>query len=286
MKHMRATIGLLMGLLPGACYSESIFATAGPIAESERIILFDSVAIMLAIVVPTLLAIAGFAWWFRAGNTRAVHLPKWSYSGQVELLVWSVPALVVMFLGGIAWIGAHDVDPAKPLDSKIAPLEVEIVSLDWRWLFIYPQQHIASINRLVAPVGVPIHARITSASVMNVFFIPRIASEIYGMNGMATEMNFAADKAGTYPGLSAHFSGDGFSDMAFNFDAVSPAQFSAWIAKAHTSGTPLDDTAYRKLLPQSHDTTATTYRDVRPGLFDAIVMQTLPPGAGPEAGSH
>lgn len=264
----------------------SIFATAGPIAESERIILLDSLAIMLAIVVPTLLAILGFAWWFRAGNQRALRLPKWAYSGQVELLVWSVPALVVMFLGGIAWIGAHEVDPAKPLDSKVKPLEVEIVSLDWRWLFIYPEQHIASMNRLVAPVGVPIHARITSASVMNVFFIPRIASEIYGMNGMATQLNFAADKAGSYPGLSAHFSGDGFSDMRFSFDAVSQVQYDAWVKKAQSSGTTLDEAAYRKLLPQSHDTTAYTYRDVHAGLFDAIVMQQLPPGDGPEVGSE
>jgi cytochrome o ubiquinol oxidase subunit 2 len=263
----------------------SIFATAGPIAESERLILLDSLAIMLAIVVPTLLAIIGFAWWFRAGNSRAVHLPKWAYSGQVELLVWSVPALVVMFLGGIAWIGSHEVDPAKPLASKVKPLEVEVVSLDWRWLFIYPELHIASINRLVAPVDVPIHARITSASVMNVFFIPRIASEIYGMNGMATQLNFEADKAGSYPGLSAHFSGDGFADMRFSFDAVPQAQFDAWIKRAQASGVKLDDAAYRKLLPQSHDTAAYTYRDVRPGLFDAIVMQQLPPGAGPTTGA-
>ena len=277
--------GLIGLLLPNIAYSKSILASGGPVAESERIILLDSVAIMLAIIIPTLIAIIGVVWWFRDGNKRARRLPDWAYSGQVELLVWSVPALVVMFLGGIAWIGSHEVDPAKPLDSKVTPLEVEVVSLDWRWLFIYPQQHVASINRLVAPVGTPIHARITSATVMNVFFIPRIASEIYTMNGMATQMNFEADKAGTYPGLSAHFSGDGFSDMAFNFDAVSSAQFSDWVKTAHASGPMLDEKAYRGLLKQSHDTRSYTYRGVQQGLFDAVVQQALPPGDGPQLGS-
>ena len=268
-------------LLPMAAYAESIFATAGPIAEGERLILVDAVAIMLAIVVPTLLAIGGFVWWFRAGNTRAVHKPKWAYSGQIELLVWSIPALTVMFLGGIAWIGAHELDPAKPIDSPIKPLEVEVVSLDWRWLFIYPAQHVASINRMVVPTGVPVHTRITSATVMNVFFVPRIASEIYAMNGMATQLNLQADKPGNYPGLSAQLSGDGFSDMAFTLDAVTPAAFDAWVKAVSAAGPTLDEKAYRALLPQSHDKKSTTYRHVTPGLFDAVVDQTLPPGDGP-----
>ena len=264
----------------------TIFDTAGPVAQGERIILLDSVAIMLAIVIPTLLAIGGFVWWFRAGNARAKYLPKWAYSGQLELMVWSVPALVVMFLGGIAWIGSHELDPAKPLAGNMKPLEVEIVSLDWRWLFIYPEEHIASINHLVLPLGRPVHARLTSATVMNVFFIPRVASEIYTMNGMATQLNLEADKAGTYHGISAHFSGDGFSDMNFNVDAVSPAEFTNWQKTAAAKGPMLDEHAYRALLKQSHDSTAFTYRDVKTGLFDAIVMQQLPPGDGPETGSN
>ena len=273
-------------LLPMTGWSATIFDTAGPVAEGERIILLDSVAIMLAVIIPTMLAIGAFAWWFRAGNTKAKYLPRWAYSGQLELMVWSVPALVVMFLGGIAWIGSHELDPAKPLASTLPPLEVEVVSLDWRWLFIYPQQHIASINHLVLPLGQPVHLRLTSATVMNVFFIPRVASEIYTMNGMATQLNLQVDKPGTYQGISAHYSGDGFSDMHFDVDAVTPAKFANWQKNAAGHGAALDAANYRTLLKQSHDTATVTYHSVEPGLFDAIVAQTLPPGDGSQLGSN
>jgi cytochrome o ubiquinol oxidase subunit 2 len=263
---------------------ESILSPAGPIADSERVILLDSLAIMLAIGIPTILATLAFVWWFRASNTRARHLPDWSYSGKLELIVWSIPALVVLFLGGIAWIGSHNLDPARQLDSHVKPLEVQVVSLDWRWLFIYPEQHIASINRLVAPVGVPLHLRITSATVFNVFFVPRIASEIYAMNGMATQLYLQADKPGIYPGLSAHFSGDGFSDMAFDLDAMPAADFASWVTSAQANGPALDEAAYRGLLKQSRDRKSYTYRTVQPGLFDSIVEQKLPPGDGPQTG--
>lgn len=262
---------------------EGILAAAGPIADAERIILLDSVAIMLAIVVPTILVTLAFAWWFRASNARARYLPDWSYSGQLELLVWSVPTLVVLFLGGIAWVGSHDLDPAHPLNSSVKPLEVQVVALDWKWLFIYPQQGIASVNSLTVPAGVPLHLRLTSATVFNVFFVPQIGSEIYAMNGMATQLNLEAAKPGVYHGLSAHFSGDGFSGMAFDMQAVSPAQFSAWAAKARAYGPALDDASYRGLLKQSQDMKPYTYRTVQTGLFDDILSLKLPPGDGPES---
>ena len=126
---------LVIPILLAGC-SSGVLDPAGPVAAGERIILFNSLAIMLAIVVPTILGTLAFAWWFRAGNTRARYLPDWSYSGRVELLVWSVPALVVIFLAGVAWIGAHDLDPGKPLYSKTPPLNVQVVALDWKWLFI------------------------------------------------------------------------------------------------------------------------------------------------------
>jgi cytochrome o ubiquinol oxidase subunit 2 len=271
-------------VLLGGC-KDSILASGGPVAEAERIILLDSLAIMLAIVIPTILVTLAFAWWFRASNKRALHLPDWSYSGKLELLVWSIPALVVLFLGGIAWISSHELDPARPLRGAIKPLEIEVVSLDWKWLFIYPAQNSASINRLVVPVGVPLHLRITSATVMNVFFVPRLGSEIYAMNGMTTQLNLKADKAGVYPGLSAQFSGDGFSGMAFDVQAVPPAQFADWVAQTHAKGLVLDDKAYRDLLKQSSSIAPYSYKSVEPGLFDAIVMQKLPPGDGPGTSS-
>ena len=170
---------------------------------------------MLAIVVPTIAATFAFAWWFRASNTRATYLPDWEYSGRIELIVWAIPLLVIMLLGGVAWIGSHDLDPAKPLASNTPPLEVQVVSLDWKWLFIYPDQHIASVNQLVVPAGTPIHFSLTSASVMNAFFVPQLGSMIYTMNGMTTQLYLQADAPGTFLGLSSHFSGDGFSGHAF-----------------------------------------------------------------------
>jgi cytochrome o ubiquinol oxidase subunit II len=259
----------------------AVLSPAGPIGEAERTILLDALTIMLAIVIPTLLAILAFAWWFRASNTRARYLPTWAYSGRVELIVWSIPALVVFFLGGVAWIGSHQLDPARPLDSKAKPLEVQVVSLDWKWLFIYPEQGVGSINRLVVPAGVPLHFQITSASVFNVFFVPRLGSEIYSMYGMTTQLNLQADRPGIYPGLSAHFSGDGFSDMSFDVQAVTPEQFSAWASVVSTSGPALDDAAYHGLLKQSQNVSPYTYRAVQHGLFDDIVLQKLPPGEGP-----
>jgi len=254
-----------------------ILAPAGSVAEAEGTIMLDSLMIMLAIVIPTIIATLGFAWWFRASNKNARYLPEWSYSGQLELLVWSIPALVVLFLGGIAWLGSHNLDPARPLQSAIKPLEVQVVSLDWKWLFIYPNQQIASINRLVVPVGVPLHFRITSASVLNVFFVPRIGSQIYAMNGMATQLNLQADKEGIYPGLSGHFSGDGFSGMAFAMEVLAPAAFTQWVGQAKASGSVLDEAAYYELLKQSQDVKPYTYRFVRAGLFDDILTLKLPP---------
>ena len=243
--------------------------------------MLDAVAIMLAIVVPTILCTLAFAWWYRATNRRALYSPQWAYSGRLELLVWSIPALVIVFLGGIAWIGSHDLDPAKPLGSRREPLEVQVVALDWKWLFIYPEQHIASVNRLVAPVGVPVHFRLTSASVMNVFFVPQLGSEIYAMYGMTTELNLLADRAGSFHGLAAQINGDGFSDMNFQTQAVSPGEFSQWIATAQAQGPALDEAAYGALLQQSSNLEPYTYRAVAPNLFHAIVSQQLPPGEGP-----
>jgi cytochrome o ubiquinol oxidase subunit II len=276
---------VLVALTLGGCQM-AVLSPAGPIGEADRTILFDALAIMLAIVVPTILATLAFAWWYRASNTRARRLPNWSYSGRVELIVWSIPALVVFFLGGIAWIGSHLLDPARPLASRTKPLEIQVVSLDWKWLFIYPEQGVASVNDLVAPAGVPLHFQITSASVFNVFFVPRLGSEIYSMYGMTTELNLQADRPGIYHGLSAHFSGDGFSDMAFDLHAVTPEQFSAWATATSAAGPVLDEPAYRNLLMQTQNVKPFTYRAVEHDLYRDIVSQRLPPGDGPTPGEN
>lgn len=279
---LRAGGGAVMAGCLGGCHY-AVLSPAGPVAAGDRMIMLDSLAIMLVIVVPTILATLAVAWWFRARNRKARFRPQFVYSGRLELIVWSIPALVVFFLGGVAWISAHRLDPAKPLPSRVPPLEVQVVSLDWKWLFIYPNQSVASVNRLVVPAGVPFHLRLTSASVFNVFFVPRLGSEIYTMYGMTTQLNLEADEPGVYFGLSAHFSGNGFPGMAFDIHAVPPGKFASWVAKARSAGPVLDETSYGSLLRQSEDVKPYTYRAVETGLFDAIERGELPPGSGPSA---
>jgi cytochrome o ubiquinol oxidase subunit II len=280
LRRLRNSLAALLGasLLDGC---GGVLDPAGPIGSAERTILFNALAIMLAIVIPTILVTLTFAWWYRASNTRARYLPRWSYSGRLELIVWSIPALAVFFLGGIAWIASHELDPAHPLPGNTRPVEIEVVSLDWKWLFIYPQQGLASVNRLVVPTGVPLHLRLTSATVLNVFWVPRLGSEIYTMNGMTAQLYLQADAAGVYPGLSGQFSGDGFSDMRFEVQAVSAGDFTDWVADTRGHGPSLDDAAYRVLLRQSQNVKPYTYGAVEPGLFEDITMQRLPPGEGP-----
>ena len=262
----------------------NILDPQGPIGVAEKTILIDSVAIMLAIVVPTIVAIFAFAFWFRASNTRARHRPDWAYSGQIELVVWSIPALTVILLGGVAWIGAHELDPARAIAGQEKPLRIQAVSLDWKWLFIYPDQNVASINTLTVPAGVPLQFELTSASVMNAFFIPQFGSMIYTMNGMTSRLNLQADKAGTYQGLSAHFSGDGFSDMHFDVRVVPPEQFSKWAQDASSAGKPLDAGSYQQVAKPSAKNPAVIYRLADPDLFQSIATQKLPPSAGGQSG--
>ena len=246
----------------------------GPVGAAEKLIILNSLGIMLAIVVPTILATFGVAWWFRSSNTRAHYRPDWEYSGRIELVVWAIPAMVVILLGGISWVGSHDLDPKKPLSPTAKPIEIQVVSLDWKWLFIYPGQGIASVNRLVVPAGVPVHFELTSATVMNSFFVPQLGSQIYAMTGMTTQLNLQADKPGSYFGLSAQFSGDGFSGMHFSYEAVGQSQFEDWLAKAKSQGPTLDLTGYTRLAQQSANVAPYTYRDVTQDLFAMILQLT------------
>ena len=259
----------------------AVLDPAGPIAQAERSILFDSLLIMLAIIGPTIAATLAFAWWFRASNPRALRLPEFAYSGRIELVTWAIPMLTITLLGGVAWVGSHELDPAVPLESKAPALEVQVVSLDWKWLFIYPDQHVASVNQLMIPAGRPVHFQLTSASVMDSFFIPQLGSMIYTMNGMASDLNLQADQPGTYWGLSTHLSGDGFSDMHFGVRALDKAGFDAWIDAARNTGPALDAGRYAQLAKQSVKDPPSTFSSVDPKLFQKIVTQELAPGPGP-----
>jgi cytochrome o ubiquinol oxidase subunit 2 len=253
----------------------------GPVTANEMVILIDASLVMLAIILPTILAIIAFSWWFRASNARATYRPDFIYSGKIELVVWSIPVMVILLLGGVSWIGSHRLDPATPLKSSIPPLEVEVVSLDWKWLFLYPDQGIASVNMLVVPAGTPIHFKLTSGSVLSAFFVPQLGSMIYTMNGMTTQLNLMADRPGVFRGLSSHYNGDGFSGMHFILSAVSASQFAEWVAHVRLAGPVLDAVNYRGLSEQSLNVTPFSFRSAEVGLFQQIVMQTLPPGPGP-----
>src|SRR6476661_430876 len=262
-------------LLASGC-SRGILDPAGPVGSAEKQILINSTAIMLAIIIPTMIATVGFAWWFRRGNAKATYRPDWEYSGAIEMVVWAIPLLTIMLLGGIAWIGSHDLEPSKPLKSAAVPLKVEVVSLDWKWLFIYPDQGIATVNQLVVPAGTPVSFRLTSATVWNVFWVPQMGTMIYTMPRMTTRLNLKADRPGVYDGISSHFSGDGFSGMQFKVQALPEDQFAMWAQGSRGQGPALDGAAYAELSRPSSYVKPMTYGSVAPNLYDAIVANTGP----------
>ncbi|MGJ4943695.1 cytochrome ubiquinol oxidase subunit II [Bradyrhizobium sp. HKCCYLS1011] len=260
----------------------NIFDPQGPVAAAEKTLLIDSVAIMLAIIIPTIIAILIFAFWYRASNTRAERLPNFAYSGRIEMVVWSIPALTIILLGGVAWIGSHQLDPGNPVPGTGAPIRIQVVSLDWKWLFLYPDQRIATVNHLTVPVGSPLHLELTSGSVMTAFFIPQLGSMIYTMNGMVTRLDLRADEAGTFKGLASQFSGDGFPEMMFDTHVVSQVAFGDWAQSAAKSTDVLDETAYKTLAEQSIEKTPKTYRLDDPELFGKIATQKIAPAPGPQ----
>ena len=276
----RIAVASALVLLGSAC-NRGILDPVGPVAAQEKQILINSTAIMLAIIIPTMIATVAFAWWFRRGNSKATYRPDWEYSGAIEMVVWAIPALTVMLLGGIAWIGSHDLEPSKPLASKVAPLKVDVVSLDWKWLFIYPDQGIATVNQLVVPAGTPVSFRLTSATVWNVFWVPQMGTMIYTMPRMATRLNLQADRQGSFNGLSGHFSGDGFPGMQFQVQSLPPDQFAMWAQGARGSGLKLDGAGYAELSKPSSYVKPMTYGAVAPALFDAIVANRAPPNPVP-----
>src|SRR5216684_2370280 len=257
-----------------SCQQTGILDPQGPIASQERLLLINSTAIMLVVVVPVILATLGFAWWYRASNVRASRSLDRAYEGRIEFVVWSIPTLIVILLGGVIWIGSHQLDPRAPIPANAEPLRVDVVALDWKWLFIYPDQGIAAVNQLVIPAGTPVRFRLTSATVMNSFFIPQLGSQIYTMGGMTTHLNLLADQPGEYPGFSANFSGDGFAEMRFIAKVVPAGDFTAWVTQVRGTGSALDDAAYAELVKPSEAVPPRTYRSVEPNMFERIIEET------------
>jgi cytochrome o ubiquinol oxidase subunit II len=216
----RAGLAAGASLLTTAC-NRGILDPVGPVGSAEKQILINSTATMLAIIIPTMIATAGVAWWFRRGNSRAEYRPDWEYSGAIELVVWAIPALTIMLLGGIAWIGSHDLEPSKPLKSNVPALKVDVVSMDWKWLFIYPDQGVATVNQLVVPAGTPVSFRLTSATVWNAFFVPQMGTMIYTMPRMTTRLN--SRPISSRCGLRARAARDRRSTAAATRNCPSPA---------------------------------------------------------------
>jgi cytochrome o ubiquinol oxidase subunit 2 len=271
---LRSLIGCA-AVLVSSCQQTGVLDPQGPIASAQLLLLINSTAIMLVVVVPVILATLGFAWWYRSSNPRASRAWDEAYEGRIEFVTWSIPALIVILLGGVIWIGSHQLDPRAPIPANGDPLRVNVVALDWKWLFIYPDQGIAAVNQLVVPVGTPIDFRLTSATVMNSFFVPQLGSQIYTMGGMTTHLKLAADAPGEYPGFSANFSGDGFAEMRFIAKAVPAGEFEGWVTRVRGAGSALDDAAYAELSKPSEAVPPATYRSVAPNLFDRIIEQTI-----------
>ncbi len=271
----------------GAC-DAIVLDPAGDVARQQADLVVMSTILMLVIIVPVMLLTVFFAWKYRQSNTSARYEPEWSHSTQLELVIWAAPLLIIICLGALTWVGTHLLDPYRPVsrldkDRAIAPsvkpLEVNVVALDWKWLFIYPEQGVATVNELVVPTGRPVNFRITASSVMNSFYVPALAGQIYAMPGMETKLHAVLNRPGDFKGFSANYSGAGFSNMRFDFRGVSDAQFAQWVGKVKGGQDgQLDRTAYMKLEKPSEKEPVRHYAGVAGDLFDAIVNMCVQPG--------
>ncbi|GGF70954.1 cytochrome ubiquinol oxidase subunit II [Azorhizobium oxalatiphilum] len=261
---------------------------SGDIAAQQRDLIVISTILMLLIIIPVMITTVLFAWKYRKGNTEAKYEPDWHHSTKLELLIWSAPLLIIICLGALTWIATHLLDPYRPLDrisptQQVAagtkPLEVQVVALDWKWLFIYPEYGVATLNEMAAPVDRPITFSLTASSVMNSFFVPALAGQIYTMPGMETKLHAVINKAGTYRGFSANYSGAGFTHMQFEFKGLSTADFDGWVAgvKAGKDGA-LTRQVYLQLERPSEKVPVHFYPTVDPALFKAVVNMCVEPG--------
>ncbi len=277
----------LLLLLPVALFAGCnmvLLHPAGAVAGAQGRLIVVSTSLMLLVIIPVLALTAAFAWHYRRSNRRATYTPDWDHSTQLELLIWAVPLLIIIALGAVTWISTHTLDPYRPLhrlDGKrsvaadVKPLTIEVVALDWKWLFLYPGQGVALVNDVAAPVDVPITFKITASSVMNSFFIPALAGQVYAMPGMQTELHAVINRAGDYEGFSANYSGEGFSDMRFKFHGMSAGDFERWVESARSTGQRLDRQGYLRLEKPSAREPVRRYASVMPGLYESIVDRSV-----------
>jgi cytochrome o ubiquinol oxidase subunit II len=263
--------------LLGGCSTILLFDPKGPIGEAERFVIIAAIALMLIVVIPVFLMAFWFPRKYRASNTESTYMPKWSYSGKIEFFMWAIPFAIVTVLAILAWNSTHSLDPYKPIHSADKPINIEAVSLDWKWLFIYPDHNIATVNQITFPVNVPVSFKLTSDTVMTSFFIPQLGSQIYAMAGMQTRLHLLADKPGTYAGHNQQFSGRGYADMHFKANAVSTEEFQSWVQKIRESPEKLDLERYEELAkPRVGYYPVTYFSSVNHGLFEYILRKSDP----------
>ncbi len=275
-------IGQLVSMLAPVCLAVVLFGGCdqmilldpkGPIGQTERYVILTAFGLMLLVIVPVIVMALWFPWKYRETNTKAVYAPKWSHSKTIEWIVWTVPAVIVTILSILIWQTTHRLDPYKPIETGVAPIRIEVISLDWKWLFIYPDLGVASVNELVFPARVPLNFRITSASVMTSFFIPQLGSQIYAMGGMQTRLHLLADEPGTYLGQNQQYSGRGYTEMNFEAIAMSAKDFSAWTDRVSQSPEKLDMQRLDALETPSLADPVRYFSSVQPGLFDHILQK-------------
>ena len=273
-------------LLLGGC-DLVLLAPSGDIARQQSDIMIITTIIIAIIIVPVLIAIGVVAWRYRASNKKARYDPHWDHSPQLELWVWSGPLLIIIAVGAVSWIGTHQTDPYRPIDriasgkpvpADVKPLEVDVVSLRWKWLFLYPQYGIATVNELAAPVDRPIQFKLTGDTMMDSFFIPALAGQIYTMPGMQTILHGVINKPGEYKGFSANYSGAGFTDMRFAFHGLGAQDFDAWVDKVRAAGGDLDTAAYDELRKPSRDEPVHYFAKFETNLYDRILNLCVHPG--------
>ena len=268
---LRLAILLAGCLLVSGCGEFMLFDPKGPVAEQQQWLIIVSFAIMLIVVIPVLIMSVWFPYKYRSGNTKEEYLPNWEHSNKIELVVWTVPILIITALGILTYITSHSLDPRKPIESDQPTMVVQVVAMDWKWLFIYPEYGIATVNEMAMVVDQPVEFLITSDATMNSFFIPNLGSMIYAMSGMENRLHLMASEAGTYKGMSTNYSGFGFSGMKFNAIASDKMQFDAWVTKVKDSPKVLTDDVFKALQVKSRDVKPLYFNNPNPLLFSDII---------------
>lgn len=235
-KTINIFVLIVIMLMTTSCKEMILMHPQGEIGLEERSLILIAIILMLVVVIPVIVMTIIFSFKYRASNITTTYAPDWDRSNKIELIVWIIPVIIITLLAIITWKTTHDLDPSKSIQSNTQPINIEVVALDWKWLFIYPEKGIATLNEIAFPNNVPVTFKITSNSVMNSFFIPQLGSQIYAMAGMNNTLNLIANKSGKYEGISSNFSGSGFSGMKFNV-IVTPNQhdFDLWLKKIKLS---------------------------------------------------